>query len=282
MTASACRFCGTALRRSFVDLGRSPLSNAFLTADQLRRDGAALSAARLCLRELPAGAARGVRVPRHHLHGLRVFLVVLRDLAASRGSLCGADDARAWAWRGFAGRGTGQQRRLSAAVFPPAWHRCSRRGAGRQCRRGGRSERRADRGRLLRCGDSASARRRGQAGRPDLRQQRAGARARPERLRRRTADPAEALRHDHGGIPAPAAPDRGTAVRHDLSRALLVFLAARGGQGVRATRPARVRRRSPADAWRLAAHPCLPRGAPRRPRTERFAAVMAEEARSRA
>ena len=36
MTASACRFCGTALRRSFVDLGRSPLSNAFLTADQLR------------------------------------------------------------------------------------------------------------------------------------------------------------------------------------------------------------------------------------------------------
>src|ERR1700694_5021691 len=36
MTASACRFCGAALRRSFVDLGRSPLSNAFLTADQLR------------------------------------------------------------------------------------------------------------------------------------------------------------------------------------------------------------------------------------------------------
>ncbi len=35
MTASACRFCGTALRRSFVDLGRSPLSNAFLTAHQL-------------------------------------------------------------------------------------------------------------------------------------------------------------------------------------------------------------------------------------------------------
>ena len=36
MTASACRFCGTKLRRSFVDLGRAPLSNAFLTADQLR------------------------------------------------------------------------------------------------------------------------------------------------------------------------------------------------------------------------------------------------------
>jgi SAM-dependent methyltransferase len=36
MTASACRFCGTALRSSFVDLGRSPLSNAFLTLGGLR------------------------------------------------------------------------------------------------------------------------------------------------------------------------------------------------------------------------------------------------------
>ncbi len=32
---TACRFCGTELRRTFVDLGRSPLSNAFLTAEQL-------------------------------------------------------------------------------------------------------------------------------------------------------------------------------------------------------------------------------------------------------
>ena len=36
MTATACRFCGAALTRTFVDLGRSPLSNAFLAADQLR------------------------------------------------------------------------------------------------------------------------------------------------------------------------------------------------------------------------------------------------------
>jgi SAM-dependent methyltransferase len=36
MTASACRFCRSELRRSFVDLGRSPLSNALLTAEQLR------------------------------------------------------------------------------------------------------------------------------------------------------------------------------------------------------------------------------------------------------
>ena len=36
MMAGPCRFCGTALHRSFVDLGRSPLSNAFLTAEQIR------------------------------------------------------------------------------------------------------------------------------------------------------------------------------------------------------------------------------------------------------
>lgn len=36
MTATLCRFCGSPLRRTFVDLGRSPLSNSFLTAEQLR------------------------------------------------------------------------------------------------------------------------------------------------------------------------------------------------------------------------------------------------------
>src|SRR4051794_13618296 len=35
MTASPCRFCAAALTRSFVDLGRAPLSNGFLTAEQL-------------------------------------------------------------------------------------------------------------------------------------------------------------------------------------------------------------------------------------------------------
>jgi SAM-dependent methyltransferase len=35
MKAGACRFCGAALHRTFVDLGRAPLSNAFLTEQQL-------------------------------------------------------------------------------------------------------------------------------------------------------------------------------------------------------------------------------------------------------
>jgi SAM-dependent methyltransferase len=36
VTAPPCRFCRAPLRQSFVDLGRSPLSNGFLAADQLR------------------------------------------------------------------------------------------------------------------------------------------------------------------------------------------------------------------------------------------------------
>src|ERR1700736_2276418 len=36
MTAAVCRFCQAVLTRTFVDLGRAPLSNAFLAADRLR------------------------------------------------------------------------------------------------------------------------------------------------------------------------------------------------------------------------------------------------------
>lgn len=37
MASASCRFCGAQLRETFVDLGMSPLSNAFLAADQLQR-----------------------------------------------------------------------------------------------------------------------------------------------------------------------------------------------------------------------------------------------------
>jgi SAM-dependent methyltransferase len=37
MTVGCCRFCGAALTRSFVDLGRSPLANSFLSAEDLKR-----------------------------------------------------------------------------------------------------------------------------------------------------------------------------------------------------------------------------------------------------
>src|SRR5947209_8825926 len=37
MTARRCRFCAAELHRSFVDLGRSPLANSFLSTADLRR-----------------------------------------------------------------------------------------------------------------------------------------------------------------------------------------------------------------------------------------------------
>ena len=68
----------------------------------------------------------------------------------------------------------------------------------------------------------------GRPGRSAGRQQRAGARARPQRFRRRPEDrcskPTGVLTHR---VPASAAADRGRPVRHHLSRAFLLFLAAR-------------------------------------------------------
>lgn len=37
MNSPQCRFCATTLRRDFIDLGRSPLANSFLTARELKR-----------------------------------------------------------------------------------------------------------------------------------------------------------------------------------------------------------------------------------------------------
>src|SRR5882672_515143 len=37
MQACYCRFCGTSLRATMVDLGMSPLANAYLTAEQLHQ-----------------------------------------------------------------------------------------------------------------------------------------------------------------------------------------------------------------------------------------------------
>ena len=37
MTGPACRLCGAKMTRTLVDLGRTPLANAYLTADQVLR-----------------------------------------------------------------------------------------------------------------------------------------------------------------------------------------------------------------------------------------------------
>ena len=199
MTKSLCRFCGSALRRSFVDLGRSPLSNAFLRHGPADGDGAALPAARLCLRRIACWCSclRSAS-PGGDLHGLCLFLVVLQQLAESRGSTMRRRMKRRslpWVPR-LTCRGAGKQRRVSAAALPAARASGSRRGTRRQRRSGGRDERCAHRGRVF--SGTATARRLAAGGRrADLivGQQRAGACAGPERLRRRIADPAEARRH---------------------------------------------------------------------------------------
>jgi hypothetical protein len=49
MTAPTCRFCKTPLTHTFVDLGRQPLSNSYLTPSSSRRAGAAYPLhARVC------------------------------------------------------------------------------------------------------------------------------------------------------------------------------------------------------------------------------------------
>ena len=106
----------------------------------------------------------------------------------------------------------------------------------------------------------------GPAARPDGRQQRAGARARHQRLRRRLRATAQApqgtvtFEFPHLLQLVAAEP-----VRHRLPRALLVPVAARGAAHLRAERPARVRRRGAAHARRQPARVRAARGDDPRP-----------------
>ena len=103
--------------------------------------------------------------------------------------------------------------------------------------------------------------RRGHTRRPPARQQRAGPRARPQRLRRGHGDAARARRRHHHGVPAPARADGAEPVRHHLPRALLVLLVPHGVGGLRSPRHPNLRRRGASDARRVAADLRLPRRA---------------------
>ena len=227
-TAGPCRFCGAGLRDVFVDLGMSPLCESYLAADQLNR--------------------------MEPFYPLRVFvccqclLVQLQEYVspveifteyAYFSSYSSAWLAHAEAYAGMIGArfGLGSAslvveiasndgyllqyfvaRGIPVLGVEPAAQRRRRRGGEGRADASSRSSARVAR---------AAARRGGQGRRPDRRQQRAGARAGPQRLRRRHARPAQAAGRDHGRVPASDAPDGGEPVRHDLPRALLVFLAAR-------------------------------------------------------
>ncbi len=67
MTVNHCRFCGAPVKQTFVDLGRSPLANSFLSEEDIEPRRDLLSVARLCLRTMPARSASGIRARRKHL-----------------------------------------------------------------------------------------------------------------------------------------------------------------------------------------------------------------------
>ena len=86
-----CRFCGSPLRQTLVDLGMSPLCESYVAADRLNQMEPFYPLARLCLRDLSPGPARGVRQPGGDLHRIRLLLLLLRLLAAPRQGLRGHD-----------------------------------------------------------------------------------------------------------------------------------------------------------------------------------------------
>ena len=79
-----CRLCGADLTHTFVDLGMSPLCESYVPADETRRSGDLLPAARATVRIMPARPAPGIRFRRGHILGLRVLLVLLRLVGGAR------------------------------------------------------------------------------------------------------------------------------------------------------------------------------------------------------
>ena len=193
--AHACRFCGSPLDDLVVDLGVSPLCESFLRADQLDEMEPfyplrVMVCARCFLVQLPAYVT-----PEADLLRVRLLLVVLRQLARARPALrramiatrfdlasdslvveLGSNDG--YLLQNFVAAGS----RASASSRPRTW-----RGAAEA-----RAFRRSSEffGREL--ARELVARR--ARGRPHRRQQRAGAGARPQRLRGRHRDAAGARR----------------------------------------------------------------------------------------
>ena len=186
-----CRFCQAPLTTTFVDLGMSPLCQTHIEPDQLQRDGAVLPAARATSATSASWCSSQEYVaPDEIFTRVRVLLLVLVDSWVEHarryaemmiGALRPGPDEPG-------GRGR-QQRRLPAAAL-------RRSGASRSSASSRRptSPRRpiekgipTDRPVLRRRETAARARCRARPRRPAARQQRAGPRARHQRLRRRAS-----------------------------------------------------------------------------------------------
>ena len=117
-----------------------------------RARGAALPAARVRVRRVPARPARGVRLAAGHLRGLRLLLVLLRQLGRARSPLRRADDRALRLRRRLERRRARLERRLPAPVVRRARRAGARRRAGGQRGRGRRGEGHSDDRPLLRGG----------------------------------------------------------------------------------------------------------------------------------
>ena len=185
---SRCRFCGAPLEHTFVDLGMSPLCESYVPADRANAMEPFYPLHAKVCEQLPAGAARAVRHRRRHLHRVRLLLLVLRLLGRARAQLR-RDGRRAlrarrdslvveiasndgYLLQHFVARG------IPALGIEPAANVAE-----------GGARARASRPIVEFFGSELAheAGGRGTGSRPDRGQQRAGARARPQRLRRRHA-----------------------------------------------------------------------------------------------
>ena len=251
--SSFCRFCGARLEDTFVDLGTSPLCEKYVAPHQLSEPDRYLPASCVDLPAVPAGAARCGRAARGDLLGVRVFLVVFRQLGRPRAHL------RRRGRFSVSALGAGQpdrRDRLQRRIPPPALcgarpRRAGNR-AGRQRGEGGRKPWHPDGSPVLRPRRRRGPQRPARARRSPDRQQRPGSRPRSQRLRGRDERAAGAGRRDHDGVPAPGAAHRAQPVRHHLSRALFLLLVPHGRAHLRRTRPENLRRRGAHDPRRLA------------------------------
>ena len=81
-----CRFCGASLRRTFVDLGMSPLCETYPSAADLNAGKSTIHSTSMSVTVFP-GATGGIRECREHLHRLRVFLIVFGLVVETRREL---------------------------------------------------------------------------------------------------------------------------------------------------------------------------------------------------
>ncbi len=226
----------------------------------IRPARSALSAACAGLLRLPSGPGRRRGDAGAHLRPLRLFLELLGVLGRARAAFLRGNGRAVQPFRRLAGGRGGLQRRLPAASFRGRRHSGPRHRTGRQRRRGGACHRRADRGDLLRSRNGEGTAGTRPCGRPAGRQQRAGPCAGHQRFRCRARPPAQGRGRPFRGVPSSVAPDGRGPVRHHLSRALLLPVAAGRRAGVRGPRTAGVRCRGTADPWRQPACAGLPQG----------------------